>query len=159
MWYTIVSFTQDSDFSRDFCDKDLDPFPGPAETHGTSVAGEIASVKSNANCGTGVAYSAVFGSKCILQVYACILLCVSNFTLVGIRLIACPISDIDIANALTYRNDIVHIYSNSWGPKDDGGTIAGPRQTLQMVLQNAMEQVILYIGRCGKVSTPLTITG
>lgn len=66
-----------------------------------------------------------------------------NFTTAGVRLTACFVSDIDIAIALTYRNDIVEIYSNSWGPIDDGSTVGGPGLMLQMVLQNAVEQVIV----------------
>ena len=155
----MVSFTQDSELSLDICGEDLDPFPFPSETHGTAVAGVIAGVKSNANCGAGVAHNAIFGSKCILQVYACILLCILNFTLVGIRLISCPISDIDIANALTYKNDIVDIYSNSWGPKDDGGTVNGPGLMLQAVIQNEVEQVTSTVGMYKKIAYVLTLTG
>ena len=59
-----VSLTQNSDVSLDLCDNDFDPFPGSrSERHGTSVAGEIISGKSNPFCGTGVAYNAIFGSK------------------------------------------------------------------------------------------------
>lgn len=55
---------QNSNVSRDLCGNDFDPFPEVNfETHGTSVAGEIISGKSNSICGTGVAYNAVFGSK------------------------------------------------------------------------------------------------
>lgn len=59
-------------------------------------------------------------------------------------------SDINIANALTYRNDIVQIYSNSWGTRDDGSSVDGPGPMLQMVLQNAVEEVsvnMLMIGQ------------
>lgn len=67
-----------------------------------------------------------------------------TFTTAGIRLTACSVSDINIANALTHRNDIVQIYSNSWGPIDDGRTVDGPGLMLQVVLQNAVKQVNVY---------------
>ena len=68
----LISFTQDSGISTDICGGDPDPSPGPSETHATAVAGEIVSVKSNAVCGAGVAYNAIFGGKCI--VYQAVLL-------------------------------------------------------------------------------------
>ena len=141
--WVLIFLIQDSGISTDICGQDSDPSPGPSETHATAVAGEIVSVKSNAVCGTGVAYNAIFGGKYI--VHQCILLHTFQFTPVGIRLIACPVSDFDIADALTHRNDIVDIYSNSWGPSGNGNTVGGPGPVLQMVLQTAVEQVICHI--------------
>lgn len=61
---------QYSDISHDICDNDFDPFPDSAlETHGTSVAGVMISGKSNSFCGIGVAYNAIFGSKCMYYHY------------------------------------------------------------------------------------------
>ncbi|MFZ4765885.1 MAG: S8 family serine peptidase, partial [Roseimicrobium sp.] len=49
-------------------------------------------------------------------------------TLVGLRLIAGNVSDADEAEALSWKNDIIHLYSNSWGPHDYGSDLvdAGP---------------------------------
>ena len=43
-------------------------------------------------------------------------------------LIACGNSDSDEANALSHLNDDIDIYSNSWGPSDNGKVLgsAGP---------------------------------
>ena len=43
-------------------------------------------------------------------------------------LIACGNSDQDEANALSHMNNDIDIYSNSWGPSDNGNTLgsAGP---------------------------------
>ena len=141
--WVLIFLTQDSAISTDICDEDSALPPGIPDTHATAVAGEIVSVKSNAVCGTGVAYNAIFGGKYI--VHQCILLHTFQFTLADIRLIACPVSDFDIAGALTHRNDIVDIYSNSWGPAGDGNTVGGPGPVLQMVLQTAVERVISHI--------------
>ena len=47
-------------------------------------------------------------------------------TLAGSTLIACGSPDSMEADALSFRNDKIDIYSNSWGPSDDGTTLAGP---------------------------------
>ena len=44
----------------------------------------------------------------------------------GIRLISSSPSDADEASALTYKLAINSVYSNSWGPNDDGRTLEGP---------------------------------
>jgi kexin len=78
-----------------------------SDTHGTSCAGVAGARGSNA---TGVSGAA------------------PRATLVGLRLIAGNASDADEAAALTWKNDIIQIYSNSWGPADDGADLrdAGP---------------------------------
>lgn len=76
-----------------------DPTGDPsADTHGTACAG-VAGARGNN--GTGVCGSAF------------------NATLVGLRLIAGNVSDQDEADALSWKSDIISIYSNSWGPDDD----------------------------------------
>jgi subtilisin-like proprotein convertase family protein len=91
--------------SWDFNGGDADPAPGPADLHGTAVAGLAAARDDGASCGVGVAYRA---------------------QLAGLRLIAAPSTDAQEAEALTYANDVIHIYSNSWGPLDDGQRLEGP---------------------------------
>lgn len=84
---------------------EFDPYPAVdppdyEDYHGTSVAGVAAAadnaVGSNPDfCGVGAAY---------------------NADLSGIRLLSDPTYDYQDYLALTYRNDINHIYNNSWGP-------------------------------------------
>ena len=68
------------------------------DIHGTRCAGEIAAAPNNA-CGVGVAY----GAK-----------------VAGLRILSGRVTDSMEADALTYKWDLNHIYSNSWGPYDNG---------------------------------------
>lgn len=95
--------------SHDFNDGDADPTPNPDDSHGTSAAGVAAATCNNTVCGCGVAPRA---------------------TLAGIRLIAAGVSDYDEAVGLSYQSNLNDIYSNSWGPNDDGQTVAGPHRLL-----------------------------
>jgi len=118
--------------SRDLNGNDFDPSPytGGAncntnDCHGTSAAGAAAAADNPAPggtqdydyCGVGVAYDA---------------------SLAGIRLIAGPSTDAMEANALSYRNDLNDIYSNSWGPSDDGATLRGTEPLTLSALQNGV---------------------
>ena len=47
----------------------------------------------------------------------------------------------DEAEALAWRNDVIDIYSNSWGPTDDGIEVFGPGDLLQMALETSVEEV------------------
>ena len=40
-----------------------------------------------------------------------------------IRFIGCGVSTVDIITAATLRNDVVQIYSNSWGFVGEGNTV------------------------------------
>ena len=85
-----------------------DPTGSPSsDTHGTACAG-VAGARGNNGAGTS-------GSA-------------PNATLVGLRLIAAAVSDADEAAALSWKSDLIHLYSNSWGPSDDGRDLrdAGP---------------------------------
>jgi len=66
--------------------------------HGTRCAGEIAAVP-NSVCGVGVAYRA---------------------KVAGERILSGDVTDAIEASALNYEWDKNHIYSNSWGPWDNG---------------------------------------
>jgi len=91
--------------SYDFNNDKSDPKPDvSSDNHGTRCAGEISAVHNNV-CGVGVAF---------------------NSRISGIKLIAKNPTDADEAAALNYRMDLNHIYSNSWGPSDDGETVEGP---------------------------------
>ncbi len=47
----------------------------------------------------------------------------------------------DEAEALSWRNDVIHIYSNSWGPDDSGMAVAGPGDLLKMTLEQSVTEV------------------
>lgn len=94
----------DAEISWDVSDGDDDPTPLASLTHGTSCGGIIGATDSNGVCGTGIA---------------------PNVALGGIRFLEVSSSSLDEATALTLNlNDLakqqVDIFSNSWGPLDDG---------------------------------------
>lgn len=109
----------------DWNGRDSDPNPSlTADFHGTSCAGVAA---GRGNNGVGISGAA------------------PEATLVGLRLIGGPASDADEADALAHLPDLIPIKSNSWGPADDGKTLAGPGPLTAAALQNMAET-----GRGGK---------
>lgn len=58
------------------------------------------------HCGVGVAYKATFAALRLIS--------------------AAATTDAQEASALAYNSDNNHIYSNSWGPEDDGMTMEAP---------------------------------
>lgn len=119
--------------SHDYNEGDADPNPGPGNYHGTSCAGVALAQANNTHCGSGAAPDA---------------------TLAGIRLIAAPTTDVDEALALSHRSDVMDIYSSSWGPVDDGATLAGPgRVTNEAFAMNVAR------GRGGKGSIYVWASG
>jgi subtilisin family serine protease len=110
--------------SHDFNEGDDDPSPGVGDFHGTSCAGVAAAVANNTHCGCGVA---------------------PNATLVGIRLIAGPVTDLTEAAALSHNIQHIDIYSNSWGPNDDGMHMASPGRLVREALAHNV-----HAGRNGK---------
>ena len=102
-----LSANYQSNLDYDYCNYDSDPTPSNWDAHGTAAAG-VAAAKGNN--GLGVSGSA------------------PDASLAGLMLIACGNSDSDEANALSHLNDDIDIYSNSWGPSDNGNVLgsAGP---------------------------------
>lgn len=95
--------------------------PNPDTTsdfHGTAAAG-VALASNNSVCGVGAAYMAQGA---------------------GIRLIAAATTDATTANGISYRNQLNHIYSNSWGPQDNGIDVGGPGQASRAALANSVAQ-------------------
>ena len=104
-----------------------DPTGNPSsDTHGTACAG-VAGARGNN--GSGVSGAA------------------PNASLVGLRLIAGAVSDADEAEALSWQNDIIHLYSNSWGPSDDGRDLRDAGPLVKQALANGVTT-----GRGGKGS-------
>lgn len=99
--------------SWDFNDNTALPKPRlSSDYHGTRCAGEIAAVK-NDKCGVGVAY---------------------NSQVSGVRILSGAITSEDEAAAMIFGLDVNDIYSCSWGPTDDGKTVAEP----EIIVKKAM---------------------
>lgn len=105
--------------SYDFNDHDPEPAPVLSDDrHGTRCAGEVAAVRNDV-CGLGVAYE----SK-----------------IAGIRILSKSISDADEAEAMMYKYDKNHIYSCSWGPRDDGRTMEAPGVLIRKAMLKAIQE-------------------
>lgn len=59
----------------------------------------------------------------------------------GIRVNLNYLTDVVEARALSYRNDYIHIYSNSWGPLDNGFVVEGPGYYSGKVLKEGAYKV------------------
>lgn len=82
----------------DWNGNDTNPAPNVLDDyHGTSVAGLAA-----ARGGNGIGVSGVAPLA----------------TIYGLRLIAAPTTDAEDAEAMTWKNDVIQIKNNSWGPGD-----------------------------------------
>jgi len=99
--------------SYDFNNNQLSPMPDTYDKHGTAASG-VAAAASNNYCGVGAC------PECKLS---------------GIKLIAGPSSDYTEAAALGHGS--LGIYSNSWGPTDDGKTMMGPGPATRATIANA----------------------
>ena len=55
-------------------------------------------------------------------------------------------TDMNEASSLTFANNIVDIYSNSWGPSDDGVTVGGPGMLTTMALEAGVTEVYIVVG-------------
>lgn len=108
----------------DFNGNDPDPNPGNNDDHGTACAGDVG---ARGNNGVGVSGSA------------------PEATLVGYRLIAGPIEEDDIGDAIAFKKEDVHIKSNSWGPTDWMLYKLGPSPYEQDALEASITE-----GRGGK---------
>ena len=98
---------------------------GQLYRHGTSCAGVLVMAKDNNLCGVGVA----FGSR-----------------VAGVRLLS-PTYHTDAAEATAFGlySQHIHIYSNSWGPKDNGISVDGPGKLAHAALQQGTEEVYVAV--------------
>jgi hypothetical protein len=67
------------------------------------------------------------------------------FIYTGIALLGAG-TDMNEASSLTFANNIVDIYSNSWGPVDDGLTVDGPGMLTTMALEDGVTEVYIGVG-------------
>ena len=106
--------------SYDWCDGDSDPNPQDSDdNHGTSVAGVAAATGNNNLDVTGAAFGA---------------------TLSGQRAIACgALNDATLSQILKYYNDIIDIYSHSWGFTNYLYRSVGPLTTASLSLVNDIQ--------------------
>jgi len=106
-----------ADLSYDFNDRDADPSPGSWDDHGTSVAGVAAATGNN---GVGVSGAA------------------PRAELAGLRLIAGWPTDQDEADALTFKNQQIDVYSNSWGAPDAADNLEAPGRLTLAAMANGV---------------------
>uniref|UniRef100_A0AAQ5XII5 Proprotein convertase subtilisin/kexin type 6 n=1 Tax=Amphiprion ocellaris TaxID=80972 RepID=A0AAQ5XII5_AMPOC len=109
--------------SYDVNGNDHDPTPRydsrSENVHGTRCAGEVAAAANNSHCIVGIAYNAHIG---------------------GIRMLDGDVTDIVEAKSLGIRPDYIHIYSASWGPKDDGKTVDGPGPLTKQAFEQGIKK-------------------
>ena len=104
----------DSSLDYDFCNNDDDPTPTSNNAHGTAAGGVAAATGNNGIGVTGAAPEA---------------------TLVGLQLISCSTTDVREGNTLGHEQQDIDIYSNSWGPSDNGETLEGPGPLMLAALE------------------------
>ena len=109
-----ISTYYDSTLDYDFCNDDGDPTPTSNNAHGTAAGGVAAATGNNGVGVTGAAPEA---------------------SLVGLQLISCSTTDIRESNTLGHERQDIDIYSNSWGPSDDGETLSGPGPLMLAALE------------------------
>ncbi|KAL9655307.1 hypothetical protein ABK040_009080 [Willaertia magna] len=97
---------QQNELSVDYCSGSTPSiFGSPVlsdDNHGTSCAGVCCARSNNAQCGVGVAFEANIAS---------------------IRVLGNEYSDSVVALGISHLNNKIDIYSNSYGPSDDGVTV------------------------------------
>ena len=119
----------ESTLDYDYCQDDGDPSPASNKAHGTASAGVAAGVGDN---NLGVSGSAPMAG------------------LAGLKLIACSTTDVRESSALAHERQDIDIYSNSWGPSDDGETLEGPGPLMYDAMEN---DALLGRGGLGNIIT------
>tara|TARA_B110000444_G_scaffold103036_1_gene97301 strand:+ start:30544 stop:33942 length:3399 start_codon:yes stop_codon:yes gene_type:complete len=119
----------ESTLDYDFCGNDGNPSPSSNNAHGTASAGVAAGVGDN---NIGVSGSA------------------PRAGLAGLQLISCSTTDTRESSALSHERQDIDIYSNSWGPSDDGETLEAPGPLMFAAMEN---DAILGRGGLGNIIT------
>ncbi|KAF6753853.1 kex protein [Ephemerocybe angulata] len=133
--YTSEDLAANFDAKNSYDFNDHEPLPTPKKErdhHGTRCAGQIAAVKNKA-CSIGIAYESKVS---------------------GIRILSGRITTADEAIALNYGFQDVHLYSCSWGPRDDGTKMQGPSYIIRKAVLNGINK-----GRRGKGSVFVFASG
>jgi subtilisin family serine protease len=117
----------------DWNGNDNNPSPGPGNDHGTACAGLAAARGNNAK---GVSGTAPLG------------------TLVPLRLLAAAVTDAQEAAAMAWKEDIIQVKSNSWGPSDSGGVLDGAGPLTRAAIQSSVIN-----GRSGRGSIHVWAAG
>lgn len=60
---------------------------------------------------------------------------------VGLKFDMSDSSDSVEASPLGYKNDLIQVYSNSWGPSDSGFLVDGPGPLLKQTFETAVRTV------------------
>jgi len=128
-----------ADGSFDFNEGDESPAPHYGDDHGTSAGGVAAAKANNGVCGTGAAPDAFIS---------------------GIRLISDYTTDVQEAQGLSYQMNINDIYSNSWGPNDDGKRLESPGKLTLKAMENAVTmgrngRGVIYVWAAGNGAVSL----
>ena len=63
----------------------------------------------------------------------------------GVRMLDGSVTDLLEAEAVTYNNQYVEIFSASWGPTDDGKTMEGPHRYCERALQEGATKVTHFL--------------
>jgi len=104
-----LSLNYNSTASYDYLENDKIPVPKgrTVSGHGNHCASVIAAVANNSLCGVGLAF---------------------NAQIAGIRILDKNVRSTDATEsaAFSYKTDMIDIYSNSWGPLDNGYEVKGP---------------------------------
>ncbi len=115
--HSDLSTNYDSVNDYDYCNSDNDPTPVNSNyDHGTNSAGVAAATGNNSVGVSGAAPDATL----------------SGFTLIEV----CSSPDSMEANALSHEDQIMDIYSNSWGPFDSGSILQGPGPLLTAAFES-----------------------
>jgi subtilisin-like proprotein convertase family protein len=118
-----------SDLSYDYWTGDNNPLPGAGDDHGTAVAGVAA---ARGNNGIGVSGSA------------------PQAQLAGLRTIVGATTDTQEANSMSHQRNVIDIYSNSWGPFDNGSIVEAPGP---LTLAAFVQDVTIGRGGLGNIIT------
>lgn len=111
----------DPEASTDLNGNDRDPYPNesdPINKHGTRCSGEIGGAINNGICGVGIAYNSKIGA---------------------VRMLDGDVTDAVEAGSLGLAPQHIDIYTNSWGPNDDGRTIEGPARLAMQAFENGIK--------------------